>query len=182
MSLVKIVIIIAVIIFFLYMMKGNRVSTDYVIPQNVPAKNNVLIETLMEQTLMEQTAPAEFAPYTSQPNDSRYVLVPNLGVYLLPYEYLNLSIPYHQWMYSHFPSYYGEYYDNYWPFDNSVGGAKYINSFNNSHWNRRQGNRQNRQDAGHYWDRVGSNSDDINGNRWSSFNRNESRGRCRQEM
>jgi len=134
----------------------------------------------------------DFAPYTMQPNDHRYVFVPNLGVYLLPYEYLNLSNPYDQWMYSHFPSYYGEYYDNYWPFDdsvggakyidgsnNSVGGAKYINSFNDSHWNRRQGNRQNRQNAGRYWDEVGS-PDKIDGNRWSSYDKKIYGGNCQK--
>src|SRR5688500_9649047 len=139
MSLIKIIVVIAVIIFFLYMMRDNYPARTYVVPvvpqdefvSNAPIRNDIPTQNdIITETFVEQTASNEFMPYTTQPNDSRYVLVPNLGVYLLPYEHLNLSIPYHQWMYSHFPSYYGEYYDNYWPFDESNGGAKYINSFN----------------------------------------------------
>lgn len=54
------------------------------------------------------------------PPDQRYQYVPNVNAYLLPYQYLNMQLPYDRWMYYHFPSYYApnyppEYTPNLWP-------------------------------------------------------------------
>jgi len=192
MSAVKYIVIIGLILLFLYILKNNNSPRKYEIDQidyiDEPALTTFMapqlstnnIETLQnlrpplpKNVIPGGSASNMFEPYTTKPSDPRYVYVENLGIWLLPYEHLNFSLPYDQWMYYHFPAYYNQYYDNYWPWSSesneNSSGAKYVNSFNDSHWARRQGNRQNRQNAGHHWDKIGGDPDIINGNRWSSF-------------
>ena len=42
--------------------------------------------------------------------DYTYVYYPNDEVYLIPYDELDWSIPYHRWMYLHYPYFYNDYY------------------------------------------------------------------------
>ena len=52
-----------------------------------------------------------------QPSDPRYVFVPEIRAYLLPFDELDFGLEYHRWMYYYFPMYYEQYYDIAWPFD-----------------------------------------------------------------
>jgi hypothetical protein len=70
--------------------------------------------------------------------DPRYVYVPNRRVYLLPYQYLNFSNPYHRWMYYYYPEYYGNYYNTYWPYRYP---RRYQRKYNSHHNHRRYPNR-----------------------------------------
>lgn len=51
------------------------------------------------------------------PADTRYVYYPEEGVYLLPFEELDMTFPYHRWMYYYYPSFYSSYYSYDWPFN-----------------------------------------------------------------
>jgi len=71
------------------------------------------------------------------PSDMRYVYYPEENVYLLPFEELDMTFPYHRWMYYHYPSFYSSYYSYDWPFnypadDSSVYNYPTIGEDNNT--------------------------------------------------
>ena len=59
------------------------------------------------------------------PADTRYVYYPEEGVYLLPYEELDMTFPYHRWMYYYYPSFYSSYYSYDWPFNYPVDDNRF---------------------------------------------------------
>jgi len=56
----------------------------------------------------------------STPLDQRYVYLPNINIYLLPFEHLNFEDPFSRWMYYYYPNYYAPYYNYYWPFNRII--------------------------------------------------------------
>lgn len=62
--------------------------------------------------------PNAYVPFETPP-DPRYVFVKEIGIYLLPYQYLNFELPYHRWMFYTFPTFYSPYMYN------DVYGANY---------------------------------------------------------
>lgn len=50
-----------------------------------------------------------YVPFESPP-DPRYVYLEDVNAYVLPIEYIDLTQPFHRWMYYNFPSYYSPYY------------------------------------------------------------------------
>lgn len=77
---------------------------------------------------------------TTQVNNS-YVYYPDSGVYLLPYDYLNYSNPYHRWMYYHYPGFYKNWNYNKWRNDWRR---------NRYNWNNRNINNQVRHNRGNF--------------------------------
>ena len=77
-----------------------------------------------------------YLPFESPPDD-RYIYFSDRNVYLLPYDYLDFSLPQHRWMYYHYPEFYYSYYNRYWPFrghrHNRFADGRWNGSFVNSH-------------------------------------------------
>lgn len=111
---------------------------------NIASNQNTPI--IMDLNSTDIPAYNAYSPVESPP-DQRYQYVPDVSAYLLPYQYLNMQLPYDRWMYYHFPSYYSpnyppEYTPNLWPrrtyplsvydymnnifVDNDIYGANYF--------------------------------------------------------
>lgn len=64
----------------------------------------------IDKTLHDPMIPPfnAYIPFESPP-DPRYVFVPEIGVYLLPYQYLNFDNTFDRWMYYSYPGFYNQY-------------------------------------------------------------------------
>lgn len=60
--------------------------------------------------------PADAYISIESPPDDRYIYFEPRNSYLLPFEYLDFTLPFHRWLYYYYPEYYYPYYDNYWPY------------------------------------------------------------------
>lgn len=78
----------------------------------------------------------DFDPIKNKPNDN-YILYGD--DYILPYQYLDFTIPSHRWMYFYYPSYYNDYYEYTWPFPTTNWtGSRYSNKYHRHHRNDRK--------------------------------------------
>lgn len=67
----------------------------------------------------------DFEPITIR-TDINTIYDPTSDNYIVPFDQLNFSIPYYRWMYYNYPHYYGDYYNNVWPFyTDGVYGSNY---------------------------------------------------------
>ena len=74
-----------------------------------------------------------YVPFETPP-DPRYEFYSERNAYLLPFNYLNFTMPFDRWMYYHFPGYYAPYYQYYWPWAGSSVydyGGPYGGPYNN---------------------------------------------------
>lgn len=93
--IIFIVAVTAIIVLTLFFNRRQRKS----IPNPPPLKEGI-------------SEDVEYAAPISEPEDELYTYVyyPDEGVYLIPYYDLDWSIPYHRWMYLHYPNFYYDYY------------------------------------------------------------------------
>jgi len=106
-------LVIAVVILFFIYSSQSREMFDGVSPQGVSPMS------LAGGVSPDPSDVPAFNAYQlmEQPSDPRYVWVPGVNGYLLPFNELDFSLPYHRWMYYYYPNYYQTYYDTVWPFN-----------------------------------------------------------------
>jgi|SRR5690606_796191 len=105
-SPIAIIIVIALMIGVYYWF-GNRTESFYVPVETITFGND----------LYDVPDYTDYQPITVDPNSSTYVYVQDTGSYVVPYDQLDLSLPYDRWMYYYNPSYYNAYYAYDWPFN-----------------------------------------------------------------
>lgn len=70
---------------------------------------------------------SDFSPIKTKIDDN-YILYDD--DYILPYQYLDFTVPSHRWMYYYYPSYYSNYYNYSWPFPSSYwSGSRYSDQY-----------------------------------------------------
>ena len=81
-------------------------------------KTQALVQEKLAPTKVLADIPAQdaYQPIVT-PLDESYIYYPDENTYLLPYDLLDLNLPYHRWMYYYYPNFYGSYYLNDWPFE-----------------------------------------------------------------
>lgn len=77
--------------------------------------------------------PSAYVPFETPPDD-RYVYFADRNVYLLPFDFLNFSLPFDRWMYYHYPEFYHSYYNVYWPFHSPSGSRRRYSPKSISHF------------------------------------------------
>ena len=120
-------IIIAVVIVFLILISKNTENfsniSDYIVTPAYPDSGYAL--DVPFQNVENDIPPFEAYQPMESPSDPRYIYFSEQNVYLLPFDQLDFTFPYHRWMYYYYPAFYGQYYRNNWPFKSAWGYGPY---------------------------------------------------------